>query len=212
MREMIRAPRRLGVPAFLTMLVAAAVLWPSLSFAQLPGEGVAGRASRRTVAPLPQKPGAPPALPGAQSGGATPSNRVQMDMPPNEALFDGVNRGDIGAVRDALSRGADLNAHNILGITATEMAIDLGRNDIAFLLLSMRNAEKPKRAAKPADPFAAQPEPKGRAQAQARPAPPPKVAAPRMEAPSYPRLYANDGGAPVPSAGFLGFNERSQSR
>lgn len=208
---MIRAPRRLGVPAILGIMAACAVLWPTMSFAQLPGEGVAGRANRRTVAPLPAKPSAPPALPGAQSGGATPSNRVQMDMPPNEALFDGVNRGDIGAVRDALSRGADLTAHNILGITATEMAIDLGRNDIAFLLLSMRNAEKPKRAAKPADPFASQPEPRSK-QAQQRPAPAPKVAASKMEPPSYPRLYANDGGAPVPAAGFLGFNERSQSR
>jgi len=208
---MIRAPRRLGVPALLVALMAGAALWPAVAHAQLPGEGVAARANRRTVAPLPQKAPAPPALPGAQSGGAAPSNRVQMDMPPNEALFDGVNRGDIGAVRDALSRGADLNAHNILGITATEMAIDLGRNDIAFLLLSMRNAEKPKRAAKPVDPFAAQPDPKARQQAQ-RQAAPPKVAAPKTEAPSYPRLYANDGGAPVPSAGFLGFNERSQGR
>ena len=63
-------------------------------------------------------------------------------MEPNEALFDAINRGDIGAARDAISRGADLQGHNILGMTPLELSVDLGRNDISFLLLSMRAGDE----------------------------------------------------------------------
>ena len=59
-------------------------------------------------------------------------------MSPNDALFDAINRGDIAAARDALSRGAELDAHNLLGMTPMELSVDLGRNDISFLLLSYR--------------------------------------------------------------------------
>jgi len=131
-------------------------------------------------------------------------------MPPTEALFDGVNRGDIEAVRDALARGAELNARNILGITATEMAIDLGRNDIAFLLLSMRNFDRQRNArggAPGSSAGAAQGTSQTRAQA---PAPRPRTTPARAE--SAAREYVNDPGTPAPSAGFLGFDERSASR
>ena len=59
-------------------------------------------------------------------------------MEPTEALFDAINRGDIGTARDAISRGADLHGHNVLGMTPLELSVDLGRNDISFMLLSMR--------------------------------------------------------------------------
>ena len=62
-------------------------------------------------------------------------------MEPTEALFDAINRGDIAAARDAISRGAELNGHNILGMTPMELSVDLGRNDISFLLLSMRGTD-----------------------------------------------------------------------
>src|SRR5690349_7353342 len=69
----------------------------------------------------------PPALPGAKpTGTAAPSDRPALDMEPNEALFDAINRGDIGAARDAISRGADLGARNVLGMTPMELSVDLG--------------------------------------------------------------------------------------
>lgn len=123
-------------------------------------------------------------------------------MPPTEALFDGVNRGEIEAVRDALARGAELNARNILGLTATELAIDLGRNDIAFLLLSMRGAER-QRGGRATQPVAAAETPR-----RPQPAPRPQVqVTPARAAPAV--NYPNDPGIPAPTAGFLGFDERS---
>ena len=128
-------------------------------------------------------------------------------MAPNEALFDGINRGDIVYVKDAISRGADLNARNVLGLTPLDLSVDLGRNDITFLLLSMRSppssgsgapasgqnksAKAILQAAGKADAKAAK---SGKIVNEPAPAPPAK-----------PKLFANDGGAPIPSAGFLGF-------
>ena len=84
----------------------------------------------------------PPALPGAASTGSpAPANHAPVDMQPTDALFDAINRGDIATARDAISRGADLHGQNILGMTPLELSIDLGRNDISFLLLSMRAAD-----------------------------------------------------------------------
>ena len=140
----------------------------------------------------------PAALPGAKSsGGPAPMTKAPSEMGPTEALFDAVNRGDRPAVQEAVTRGADLNARNVLGLTALELAIDLSNNDVAFLLLSLRDAGAgaPTRAksSKPAPAVAAK-----------RPAPAPvrTVAAAREAAP---RQSPSDGGAAVPSAGFLGF-------
>lgn len=191
----------LRLTAALALVCASALA--SQSVAQ--GSSILGdsAASRRTPSPLPGKPAAPPALPGAQSGGASLSARIPLDMGPTEAMFDGVNRGDIEAVRDALSRGAELNAHNILGITATELAIDLGRNDIAFLLLSMRGAEKPRRGQRP--------EPKQAAPKPVRPVAQPQATVTRRD-PAPTRTYATNPGTPAPNMGFLGFDERSATR
>ncbi|MGE0222067.1 MAG: hypothetical protein AB7S57_02305 [Acetobacteraceae bacterium] len=186
------------------------------AFAQMGGAGAMGGVGRSRGGGAigggggdagPGVPPPPPALPGAQPGqGAAPSQVPLSDLPPNEALFDGVNRGDIAAVRDALSRGADLNAVNVLGITATDLAVDLGRNDISFLLLSMRGASaassRPKPEALPPDLLVtARPSPRQR-QAPTRPA----AAATDAGTRAVPKLFANDGGTPVPSAGFLGFD------
>ena len=201
--------RRLATGVLAAIL---ATLWFAAGArAQLSDTMSTGVGRNRAPAALPQKPAAPPALPGAQSSGsAAPAPRVPLDMPPTEALFDGVNRGDIESVRDALARGAELNARNILGITATEMAIDLGRNDIAFLLLSMRSADRTRNARTGA-------QGPGTTSAQAttqtrapRPAPQPQATQARAE--PAPRSYANDPGTPAPNAGFLGFDERSTSR
>ena len=82
----------------------------------------------------------PPTLPGshAQSVPVVPADKAVGDLNPNSALFDAINRGDTVAARDALSRGADPEAHNVLGLTPIELSVDLGRNDISFLLLSLR--------------------------------------------------------------------------
>ena len=156
----------------------------------------------------------PPALPGAESkpGAAAPRGKLPLDMSPNDALFDAINRGDIGSARDALSRGADLRARNILGMTPLALAVDLGRNDISFLLLSMRGADASQEPAAAATSAPASPKspavgattPRTTRQA-ARPTAAREVVSP-PEAPRSARLFANDGGAPVPAAGFLGFD------
>jgi hypothetical protein len=144
----------------------------------------------------------PPALPGAGAGNApAPLTRVPTDMEPNDALFDSINRGDIATARDAISRGADLHAHNILGMTPLELSIDLGRNDISFMLLSMRAADDTRPAARAA---AAKDDTKHPVRQVKKVSPRP--AAPVPAAQQTARLFSGDGGAPNPNAGFLGFD------
>lgn len=154
----------------------------------------------------------PPALPGShvEPTAAVPADRVATDMPPTEALFDSINRGDLPGSRDAISRGADLQGTNVLGLTPLELSVDLGRNEISFLLLSLRggsgySAAQP--AAAPADAkppsraerlAATRAERARQTQVSARPA--------AKAAPLAPRLFAGNGGAPIAQAGFLGFD------
>lgn len=79
----------------------------------------------------------PSALPGADSDSSDPSH-ARVDLNPTGALFDAVNKGSLMAAKEALNRGADMNARNVLDQTPLDLAIDLGRNDIMFLLLSLR--------------------------------------------------------------------------
>jgi len=151
-----------------------------------------------------------PGLPGAQVDEDTvaPADRLASEMRPTEALFDAINRGDITAARDAINRGAEMNARSMLGTTPLELSIDLGRNDIAFLLLSLRGADerpaprtgtaanaKTPNHAQPARPNATRPS----AVQNVRIAPAPA-------APQGARLFAGDGGTPAPAVGFLGFD------
>ncbi len=173
---------------------------------------------------LPPRPPRAVGLPGAQSapGTAAPADRPPSEMRPTEALFDAINRGDITAARDAINRGAELHGRNILGFTPVEMAVDLGRNDIAFLLLSLRGMDggSGQRAARPpsaADEARQEREAKAQAQREAQRAEAARRAAarvapqqgPAVPAGQGPRLFAGDGGAPVPDAGFLGFGGAS---
>jgi hypothetical protein len=156
----------------------------------------------------------PPALPGTLNLSG-PAERTQLDLPPTESLFDAVNRGDIAAARDAINRGADLGGRNILGMTALDLSVDLARNDITFLLLSLRGGNGPTGPA-PTAAAAAKAPPGKSATASAKTAPAkaaPKVAtvaparqAPPRQAPA-PQQFAGPGGAgtPNPQAGFLGF-------
>lgn len=193
------------------LLTLAAALPLKLAAAQA-GLGPSGvrptvNAPQEKARPVP-----PPALPGsrAEPNVVAPATRSGADMPPTEALFDAINRGDVAAARDAVSRGADLNGQNVLGLTPLELSIDLGRNDLSFLLLSLRgpssSAPPLEAAAPPRAPTAAE----RRAAAQeeraerARRRTPVASAAPA--APRAPRLFAGDGGAPIPQSGFLGFD------
>ena len=159
----------------------------------------------------------PPAVPGARAEptAVAPADRNAADLPPNEALFDAINRGDLPTAKDAINHGADLNGTNVLGLTPLELAVDLGRNEISFLLLTLRGGNGYTTSSGPA-PVA----PQGRAAAAraerdaaritaretraerqavaARPG-----AGPSLQAP---RLFAGQGGAPVPQSGFLGFD------
>lgn len=138
------------------------------------------------LAQAPPAPGGPAALPGQGESGN-----------PTQLLFDAISIGNIEIVRDAIARGANLNSRNLLGQRPVDLAIDVGRSDIAFLLLSlMRGGTAP--ASDRAAPLPAQPQ-----RPAARRGPEPVLpAAPPRTAP----LWANDGGAPMPELGFLGFD------
>jgi hypothetical protein len=206
--------------AVLAVAVALGALAAGPAHAQsMPGAGSGARGLPPPVKrPNEQAPEAhvqPPALPGTLNQ-APAAERTQLDLPPTESLFDAINRGDLAAARDAINRGADLGGHNILGMTPLDVSVDLSRNDITFLLLSMRGGSsapvrstgvtpdphaKPsatKTASVPPKPGAAKPAPK-LAAVPPRPAPAPAAPAPQQ--------FAGPGsaGTPDPQAGFLGF-------
>ena len=169
-----------------------------------------GRPGLGPTVPAPQekaRQAPPPALPGTRGepSAVAPATKLPGDMQPTEALFDSINRGDTDAGRDAVGRGADLDARNVLGLTPLELAIDLGRNDLAFLLLSLRGASSAsqQRAAAPAPlPTLTAAERRAASRPSSRAVP----AAPASAAAGGPRLFAGNGGAPIPQAGFLGFD------
>ena len=148
--------------------------------------------------------GAAPALPGLAVRRAPGPAAATVDptaLSPNAALFDAIARGDLGAARDAVGRGASIEARNPLGLTPLDAAVDHGRSDIVFYLLSTRDMTR--------GPVISEP-------ASARPTPQPALSAPRpapqrevAAAPAVPRtaeLWAGNGGAARPDAGFLGFD------
>ena len=148
--------------------------------------------------------GAAPALPGLAVRRAPGPAAATVDptaLSPNAALFDAIARGDLGAARDAVGRGASIEARNPLGLTPLDAAVDHGRSDIVFYLLSTRDMTR--------GPVISEP-------TSARPAPQPALSTPRpapqreaTAAPAVPRgaaLWAGNGGAARPDAGFLGFD------
>jgi len=205
----------------LALAAAFGVIGTSSCWAQLGGPGLSGNGVGPVTNPAGEQQQAkgapppralPPALPGAKSNPdlVAPATKQASEMNPTEALFDAINRGDIGAARDAINRGADLDGQNVLGMTPMELSIDLSRNDISFLLLSMRGADTGQR--QPPQQTAA----KGKGQkpahdifAATKAAPVPKVTAPPP--PRVARLFSGDGGTPVPQAGFLGFDSSGRN-
>ncbi|MGC8523357.1 MAG: hypothetical protein ACP5M5_03610 [Acidibrevibacterium sp.] len=140
-------------PALALATLLATGLVPHGAFAQVATPGLGGAGGGAGGAPGgagpagsnasdKEAPALAPALPGAVSttDQVAPASKPAAEMSPNDALFDAIERGDLAGVRDALSRGAQLNAHDVLGETPLELAVDLGWHAIAFTLLSMRGA------------------------------------------------------------------------
>ena len=216
--------RRLAKLAFgMTLgMVLSTAAWAQLGTGPLGGGplGSSGSATARRT-PAPEKPAipAPSAIPGAKAREpAAPPTRSMSDMQPTDALFDAINRGDIAFARDALSRGADLNGVNVLGMTPMELSVDLGRNDISFLLLSMRGEDSGRgsravsRNSGTAEQGGAMPAARSTQTAKRR-APPAQATRAQTAAKPVtgPKLFANDGGTPLPKVGFLGFDQRPGS-
>lgn len=150
--------------------------------------------------------GTAPALPGlaARRAPAPIAPDPAANLSPNAALFDAISRGDLGAARDAVGRGANLDARNALGLTPLDAAVDQGRHDIVFYLLSTRDLARGPVTMEPGPTSLSAPPP-----AASRPAPRREAAQPAAAAPSAPRnarLWAGDGGAARPEVGFLGFD------
>ncbi|QDH16446.1 ankyrin repeat domain-containing protein [Swingsia samuiensis] len=96
-------------------------------------------AAKKQEARKAAKRAAPPsALPGAEASDDDGGGHARTDVNPTNALFDAINNGSLNAAKEALNRGADTGAHNVIDQTPLDMAIDLNRRDIMFLLLSMR--------------------------------------------------------------------------
>lgn len=145
----------------------------------------------------------PAALPGAapQQPQSNTSPAPGSDLPPNQALFAAINTGNIAMARDALNRGAELSAHNELGMTPLDLSVDLGRNNITFLLLSLRGSDE-----------APPPPPQAMAGMGGHAAPPHPIEAalrrPVAAPPRHPAAMPAPAAAPAtpnPAAGFLGF-------
>lgn len=152
----------------------------------------------------------PPGLPGASELNSTSSSQVQIENEdPTKVLFSAINHDDYTEARAAISRGADLGAHNALGETPLEMSIALNHNNITFMLLSMRGADSgnmPQPVPAPAPAMIAannvrahQVRPYRVRQAPARP----------VQTPVSQASVSQDPGVPNPSAGFLGFGGSS---
>lgn len=175
---------------------------------------------------------AAPGLPGARNGGPIQQSNIDSGLlSPNDELFDAINRGDVGAARDALARGADLDARDAVGQTPVDVSIALGRNNITFLLVTMLKAGGGD-LSEPQGPMAQPPSntlgmsAKDQAavstpvsffnpsSAQAKPSQKSSYGTARkstgatVEAPAP--SYAGGAGTPVPAAGFVGFGSSAQ--
>jgi hypothetical protein len=195
------------LPVVGLMVAPGLPLGPTPAQAQFAGPPPPAAAARRAP---------PPALPGLAARRAPepiPAD-PNANLPPTAALFDAINRGDLAAARDAVTRGASLEERNVLGLTAVDAAVDQGRNDIMFFLLSARATARGPAPPAEASLTAAQRAARDRAlqaeaarAAQAAARAQGATAGRALPAPSMrPRLFANDGGAARPEVGFLGFD------
>ncbi|UMM63601.1 ankyrin repeat domain-containing protein [Aristophania vespae] len=186
-----------------TLLLGPVYLFhPSMAHAQAVDEAEAEQdamaAQQRAEEQKKAKRSAPPsAIPGADDNGEDTSHS-RLDLNPTAALFDAVNRGSLVAAKEALSRGADVNAKNVLDQTPLDLSIDLGRNDIMFLLLSMKTYNPDGRLVTSVEHETETPK-KGNTHITVNG----QTGLARMAPKIHP---LSDGGHPQPGIGFLGFN------
>jgi hypothetical protein len=179
------------------------------------------------AAPEPSVPG----LPGAHQGsGPVNHGVINADLlSPDTELFDAIDRGDTAAARDAIARGAELTATNAVGQSPIDESVALGRNEITFLLVTLLHANgsditdaQGPMAAPPANTLGLSSKDERTASAPVSffGGPAPGGPAPRKsgygseettaDAAAAPPPEVNDPGAPVPSAGFVGFGSSGQ--
>ncbi|MCU0890010.1 MAG: ankyrin repeat domain-containing protein [Rubritepida sp.] len=155
--------------------------------------------------------------PGAQPPPATAASPQRARQPrpgtATEQLFEAINQGEMEDVRAAVAAGADIGARNVLGLTPMDLAVDLGRTDVALYLLSLGRVRERPLAPLPQDTSAQRDA--ARSAAQQRRAEDAAIeAALRQRGPSVSGqgivavapLWAGNGGAPNPAVGFLGFD------
>jgi hypothetical protein len=191
-----------------TVLILPALVAPGLPVAQ--AQGIVRPADQPTAPRA-----AAPALPGlaARRAPAPIPRESAGSLAPNAALFDAISRGDIGAARDAVARGADIESRNALGLSPLDAAVDQGRNEIAFYLLSARDRTRGSAPAEATPTGSGAAPPALRSPAANRPptprAPlqtPPALAATPAASAAGAQLWAGNGGSPRPEMGFLGFD------
>ncbi len=145
----------------------------------------------------------PPALPGGSAIDPDSLSQVQIDTEnPTKVLFSAINHDNYAEARAAINRGARLNAKNALGETPIEMSVALNRNNITFMLLSMRQSDE-MAAPAPVMPVGAKIPAAGK---------PPSLRKRKpvfQPGPAIPSPVSQSPGIPNPSAGFLGFNGAS---
>ncbi|GAB0118089.1 hypothetical protein [Acidisoma sp. 7E03] len=174
-------------------------------------------------------------LPGARNSGPVKQGNIDTSLlSPDDELFDAINRGDINAARDALARGADLQAQDAVGQTPVDVSIALGRNNITFLLVTMlkagggdlsepqgpmaqppastlgMSAKEQKAISTPVSFFNPAPAAAAKAKQKSRYGVAPKAPGSSSAAESATSYGAGGSGAPVPSAGFVGFGNSAQ--
>ena len=202
---------RIGFLAVLAGHCCVLAATPQLAQAQIVLDQIGKGGGKPARRPAP-KVAPPPALPGAASSGSAAPASASPDR----------HGADRGTVRRDQSRGHPARATRSAvapictgttcsGMTPLELSVDLGRNDISFLLLSMRGADddRPARSAGRRKAAAKRPRPSHRRRSRCpqQPRDLPERSRLRRRLPSQTaRLFSGDGGAPNPNAGFLGFD------
>lgn len=198
--------RPVHAAAIAALLSGFALIGTAAAQMPIPGAPMAGPAIHPHVRN--QEP-PPPALPGAAgSDGMSIGAVAAANENPTKLLFSAINHGDYTEARAAVSRGASLDTRNALGETPIEMSVELNRNAITFMLLSVRREDgSPSGGAPPP----AMPLPTTRTPAfqVARSRPRPERTRPVRTRPVRMPAAADQPGVPDPSAGFLGFGGHS---
>jgi hypothetical protein len=226
--------RMMVTPAAAGLLagLAATFAWPvhrAEAQAALPSPTSIGpvvKGGSGIAAPQPSVPG----LPGARPANVIKRNGVNADLlSPNDELFDAIDRGDTSAARDAIARGAELDATNAVGQTPIDESVSLGRNEITFLLVTLLHAggsnitdaqgpmampppntlglsNKDERAVSTPVSFFGSETPTATTRRKTHY----YASASESGAPAPAPSYGDTTGRPVPSAGFVGFGSSGQ--